>query len=257
MEMLDWGAWLSWWKPAVEILILWLVIYYALRFFEGTRASQVVRGIIVLAIAFLVFQRLNFVVIDWLFTKLFGFSVLALLVVFQPEIRQGLARLGQRHLFDNADREAQEPDTVLREILTATETFCKNKVGGLIVIAQHDPLSEYVKSGVPIDGRVTSELLETIFTPNSLLHDGGVIVQNGRIVAAGCLFPLSQKPDLSRVFGTRHRAGLGLSEETDAVVVVVSEERQDMALIHRGRMFKELSKEDMFSKIKEIMKTHA
>jgi diadenylate cyclase len=123
----------------------------------------------------------------------------------------------------------------------------------MIAIEKEDSLSGYIKSGEMVDGRASAGLLEAIFTPNNPLHDGGVIIQNGRIASAGCIFPLSQKQDLSRIFGMRHRAALGLSEETDALIFIVSEERQDIALVYRGRLYKEMGKEELFVKAKEIM----
>jgi diadenylate cyclase len=175
------------------------------------------------------------------------------LIIFQPELRQGLARLGQRNLFGTALKE-EEIDDMLQEVLSACETMCKLKLGALIVIENKNPLSEYIENGVVVDGKVSSELIEAIFTPKNPLHDGGIILQHGRIAAAACLFPLTQNQTLSRVFGTRHRAALGLSEETDALVIVVSEERQDMSLVHGAKLHKDLPREEMISRIKEILK---
>lgn len=245
-----------WWhplRPIIEIAILWFVIYHIMLFFEGSRAIQVLRGIVILLVAFFLFQTLNLLILNWLLTKLFAISVIAILVIFQPEIRQGLARLGQRHPFGTVLPE-EEWDYILREITRATENLRKDKLGALISLEKSDSLSPYIKNGVFVDARVSSEVIEAIFTPNNPLHDGGLIIQHGRIMAAGCLFPLTQNPDLSRVFGTRHRAALGLSEETDAIVIIVSEERQDVSLVYRGKLYKDLGQEDMIFKIKEIIK---
>lgn len=241
------------WKPVVEIFILWFVIYHIMLFFEGTRAIQVLRGIIILLIAFFLFQRLGLGVLDWLLTKLFAISVIAILIIFHPEIRHGLARLGQRNLFSPALRE-EELDYILSQLIKAAENLCKDKIGALIAIEKNDPLSAYIGTGVLVDARVSPDLIQTIFTPNSLLHDGGLIIQRGRITAAGCLFPLTQNQELSRVFGMRHRAALGLSEETDAIIIIISEERQDMSLAYRGKLYKDLGREEILSKIKEIIK---
>jgi diadenylate cyclase len=241
------------WKPVVEILILWFVIYHIMLFFEGTRAIQVLRGIIVLLLAFFLFEKLGLQVLDWLLTKLFGISVIAILIIFHPEIRQGLARLGQGHLFVTSLRE-EELDYVLKQIGDAAWNLAKEKVGALLAIEKNDPLAVYIESGVLIDGRVSSDLIQAIFTHNNPLHDGGLVIQQGRIIAAGCIFPLTQNMDLSRIFGTRHRAALGLSEETDAIMIIVSEERQDISIVYRGNLYKDLSKDEMFSKVKEILK---
>ena len=241
------------WEPIVEILILWFVIFQIILFFEGTRAIQVIRGIIILLCAFFLFQRLGLTVLDWLLTKLFGISVIAILIIFHSEIRQGLARLGQRHIFGVSLME-EEVDRMLKEIGNAVESLCREKRGALIVIEKNDSLTAYIETGVIIDAQMSSETIQIVFTPNGLLHDGGLIIQHGRITAAGCLFPLTQNQELSRIFGTRHRAALGVSEETDAIIIVVSEERQDRSLVYEGRMYKDLSKEELFTKIKEIIK---
>jgi diadenylate cyclase len=240
-------------KPVIEILILWFVIYQIMLFFEGTRAIQVLRGIVILLLCFFIFQKLDFKVLDWILTKLFGISVIAVLIIFHPEIRQGLARLGQRNLFGATLRE-EELESILKEIAQACEALAREKIGALIAIEKNDPLTSYTESGVMVDARVSADLIQAIFTPNNPLHDGGLIIQNGRVVAAGCLFPLTQSQELSRVFGTRHRAALGLSEETDAIILIVSEERRDISLVHRGRMLKDMSREEMLLKAKEIIK---
>lgn len=244
---------LSIWKPIVEILILWFVVYHIMLFFEGTRAIQVLRGIVILLVAFFLFQKLNLQILDWLLTKLFAISIIAILIIFHPEIRQGLAQLGRRHLFSTNLRE-EEWDYILKEIVNAAENLCQDKIGALIVIEKDDPLTDYIKSGILIDGRVSTDLIQAIFTPNNPLHDGGLIIQHGRIMAAGCLFPLTQNPDLSRIFGTRHRAALGLSAETDAIIIIVSQERQDVSLAYRGKLYRDLSQEDILLKMKEIIK---
>ena len=241
------------WKPALEIFILWFVIYHILIFFEGTRAIQVLRGIIVLLAAFFLFQKLGLETVDWLLTKMFTISVIAILVIFHPEIRQGLARLGKRHLFGTSQRE-EELDYALNQIIIAAENLCKEKAGALIAIENNDPLATYIESGVFIDARACAELIQTIFTPKNLLHDGGLIIQHGRIIAAGCLFPITQNQDLSRIYGTRHRAALGLSEETDAAIIIVSEERLDMSLVYKGRLYKDLSRQELLNKTKDIIK---
>jgi diadenylate cyclase len=241
------------WKPIVEVLILWFVVYHIMLFLAGTRALQVLWGIVILSVASILFQIAHLEILDWLLTKLFGLSILAILIIFHPEIRQGLARLGQRRLFSSVLRE-EELDYILKEIGKATETLAKEKFGALIAIERNDSLDAYIKSGVAVDGYVCQELIQAIFTPNNPLHDGGLIIQQGRIAASGCIFPLSQNQDLSRVFGTRHRAALGLSEETDAISIIVSEERRDVSLVYRGKLYKDLSREQVMSRAKEIMK---
>ncbi len=241
------------WKPILEILILWVVIYHVMLFFEGTRAIQVVRGIALILVAFFLFQKLGLERLDWLFRNFFATSIIALLIIFHPELRQGLARLGQKNIFVNSMDE-EDLDKMLKEIAKAASDLSGYKIGALIAIEKNDPLSGYVESGVLIDAKISSELIQAIFTPNNPLHDGALIIQRGRITSAGALLPLVQRFDIDRIFGTRHRAALGLSEETDAVIVVVSEERQDISLVYQGRLYNNLSHEDLFLKAKEIIK---
>jgi len=241
------------WKPILEICILWFIAYHILLLFVGSRARQIFLGIFILVILFLLSKILNLTTLDWLLTKLFTISVLAALIIFHPEIRQGLARLGQQHFFSVAIKE-EELDYVLKQLGKATDDLCKNKLGAIIAIENKDPLTVYLETGVVLDASVSSELIETVFALNTLLHDGGVIIRSGRIAAAGCIFPLTQNQDLSRVFGTRHRAALGLSEETDAVIIIVSEERQDVSLVYESMLYKDLSKEELFNKAKEFLK---
>ncbi len=240
-------------ESVIEIFILWFVIYHIILFFEGTRALQVLRGIVILLFAFILFQKLNLEVLNWILAKLFAISVIAILIIFHPEIRQGLARIGQRHRFSLPLKE-EELEVILRDVIKAAENLCKIKAGALVAIEKNDTLNTYAQSGVNVDASITSDLIETIFTPNSLLHDGGLIIQNRRISSAGCLFPITQSQDLSRIFGTRHRAALGLSEETDAIIIVVSEERQDMSLVYKSKLYKDLSREEIISRIKDIYK---
>lgn len=242
------------WKPLIEIAILWFVIYKIMLFFAGTKAVSALRGIILLLIAFFLFQRLNLNVLDWLLTKLFGVSVIALLIIFQPEIRRGLAQLGQRHIFSPLLQE-EEFGLTLKEVAGAAENLAKEKLGALIAIEKKDSLNSYIEEGVKIDATISSDLIQAIFTPNNPLHDGAIIIKHARIAAAGCLFPLLDTQDLSRIFGTRHRAALGLSEEADAIIIIISEERGDISLVYRGKLYKDLSKEDLVLNIKEITKT--
>lgn len=242
------------WKPITEILILWFFIYQIMMFFEGSRALQTLRGIIVLLFAFFVFQKFDFFVLSWLFEKLLGISVIAILIIFHPEIRIGLAQIGKKQIFKNT---LKDEDIVLitKQIVTACENLANIKLGALIAIEKEDTLAAYVQSAEIIDSRVSADLIQAIFTPNNPLHDGGLIIQRGRIAASGCIFPLTTNQDLNRVFGTRHRAALGLSEETDAILIVVSEERGDISIIYRKKFYKDLGSLQLETKIKELLKS--
>lgn len=242
------------WKPIIEITILWFLVYQIMLFFEGTRALQALRGIIILLLGFLIFKKFNFLVLSWLFEKLFGISVIALLIIFHPEIRMGLAQIGKRQLFKGSLKD-QQIVSFVRQIVDGCENLVKNKLGALIAIEKEDSLASYVQKGEVIDSCVSADLIEAIFTPNNPLHDGGLIISRGRIAGAGCIFPLTVNQELSRVFGTRHRAALGLSEETDAILIVVSEERKDVSIIYRKKFYKDLGPVQLEAKIKELLKT--
>ena len=245
---------LLYWKPITEVCILWFFIYHIILFFEGTRSLQVLRGIIMLLFVFFISQRFNFTVLDWLLKKLFGISVIAILIIFHPEIRQGLAQLGKRNIFRILTKD-EDDYSFVKQIVEACENLAANKLGGLIAIEKNDSLASYVQSGEIVDSRVSADLMQAIFTPNNPLHDGGLIIQHGRITAAGCIFPLAINQELNRVFGTRHRAALSLSEETDAILIVVSEERRDISIIYRKKFYRDLGVAELESKIKELIKT--
>ncbi len=194
---------------------------------KGTVAEQVTKGFIVIAVIAIISKGLNLDIINWLITRLLGISVIAILIIFQPEVRRGLARIGQFGVFTGEK-------VFISEIAKAAVVLSKKKNGALIAMEREVGLRRYVESGVEIDSKVTSELINTIFTPTTSLHDGGIIISGQRLEAAACLFPLTQNPHIPKTMGTRHRAALGLSEETDAVVLVVSEETGAISLAIEG-----------------------
>jgi len=229
---------LGYWETILEIFILWLVIYNIFLFLKDTAAEQVLKGIIIISVIVMITGSLNLVVINWLLTRLLAISVIAFLIIFQPEIRRGLARLGRLGMFTG-------DNIALNEIAKAARILSKKKIGALIAIQRETGLRKYVESGVSIDSTVTSELINTIFQPNTPLHDGGIIVSEQRVEAAACLFPLTQNPHIPKTTGTRHRAAIGLSEETDAVVVVVSEETGDVSVVIGGKIHNEIDQKDL------------
>lgn len=237
------------WKPLIEMAILWFIIYKLLVFIKGTRAVQVLRGIIIIIIIFFLTQKLGFDVINWIFTKLFALSVIAFLIVFQPEMRSGLARIGREKVFGSIITE----ERVIEEIAKSASMLSKKKIGAILAIQREVNLEPYTESGVSIDSNVTSELLNTIFMPNTPLHDGGVIIHGDRIIAAGCLFPLTQNPDVSKLLGTRHRAVIGLTEETDAVGVVVSEETGAVSIANAGKLTRDLDRERLINHLRALL----
>lgn len=221
------------WRSGVEIAILWVVIYYSYLYFRGTRGAKVLTGLLVLLLTLtLVSQLLKLQVIYWLIRSFTAFLVVALVVIFQPELRRALAALGSQHIFSTT---TQKKETI-EELAEATFELSNRQLGALIALERDTNVHAFAESGVLIDSEVTPELIVTIFHPRTPLHDGGLILRNDRILAAACIFPVSQRHDLDRNLGLRHRAGLGITEESDAIAIVVSEETGNVSICHRGRI---------------------
>jgi len=240
--------------PTLEIFILWIVYYRILVFFEGTRAFQVLKGISYLLMAFLFSQWLGFDTLNWLLTKFFAISIIAFLIIFQQELRQGLARLGQNHVF-HIGLEESEIVEIVEEITTSVYKLSKQKIGCLIAVQKETKLRTYIESGVPVDSRISSELIQSIFNPSAPLHDGGIITSGNRLVAASCLFPLSDNPNFSKIIGTRHRAALGITEQTDAIVVMVSEETGEISIASDGRFIPIANKDRLSTILRDLIVT--
>jgi diadenylate cyclase len=240
-------------KAVVEILILWVVFYRIIMFLKDTRAAYLIRGIVLLGLAFIVFQRFELNTLNWILTKLFALSLIGLFVIFQPELRQGLIRLGKGSVFYTGFKE-EEAEAVLREVTSAVAALAKKQVGALIAVQRELGLRNYIESGTRLDAMITSELVQSIFNENSPLHDGGVIIIGDRIASAGSLFPLSDNPELDKALGMRHRAGVGLSEETDAIVIIVSEETGKISLAISGRLTRNLNKDELVTILKGLLK---
>jgi diadenylate cyclase len=230
------------WRPAVEILILAAGIYYVLMFLRGTRAAPVVVGFLALVMSlFAAAALLNLQVLGWLLGAGTAFIAFAALIIFQPEIRRLLARVGSLPMFQSTREQRENIEVVIQ----AAERLAEARIGALIALERTVNLQEAVEVGIPVDCEATPEMLETIFFPNNAVHDGGVIVRGDRIACAACIFPLTQRTDLNKSLGTRHRAAIGLSEETDAVVVVVSEETGAISYAHRGHLQRGVTLEEL------------
>jgi diadenylate cyclase len=230
------------WRAALEILILAVVIYYAFRFLRGTRGWPVVIGFVVLLLALaLVTTLLKLQVLRWLLGTFSAFLAVAVLVIFQPELRRMLAELGNLPLFASAREQRESIEVIIQTV----ERLADVKIGALIAIEQSIQLQGAVESGIRVDCDATPEMLETIFFPNNAIHDGGVIIKGDRIAYAACIFPLTQRQDLNKSLGTRHRAAIGLSEETDAVIVVVSEETGMLSHAYKGQLVRGVSLEEL------------
>jgi diadenylate cyclase len=229
------------WRPMVEITILTVAIYYVLIFVRGTRGWPVVIGFVVMLCLAFLSDILKLEVLSLFLQTFFAASAFAALVIFQPELRRMLAELGNLPLFNTA-REQRENIEV---IIQAVERMADVRIGAIIAVQQSIQLQDVVESGVQVDCEATPEMLETIFFPNNAIHDGGVIMIGDRIAFAACIFPLTQRQDLAKSLGTRHRAAIGLTEETDAVVVVVSEETGAISYAYKGHLVRNVTAEEL------------
>ncbi len=238
-------------RAMLEIAIIWFLLYRLMIFIRGTRVIPLLRGIVVLFLLFLLTNLLGLGVINWILTKLFAISVIGFLIIFQPEIRRGLSQIGQTYFFEMFSPLIEEG--VVNKVSQSLSSLAQKRIGALVAFERNIGLKNYAESGVRLDAVVTAETLTTIFSPLGPLHDGGVIIKGGRLIAAGCLFPISSKPDLDRRFGTRHRAALGLSEETDAVVVVVSEETGKIVIAQGGELITDFEGKDFSFMLKNIL----
>ena len=226
------------WRDILEILLVAAVIYRVLRFLTGTRALQILLGLLVLVVIYIAAFLLKLTMITYLLGVVFTYGAFAAVVVFQPELRHALARLGQSPLVRVFT--TISPSEVAEEVAEAVQRLSRNGTGAIIAVEREASLADYVESGTPMQATVSAELLATIFSPYAPLHDGAVLIRGDQIIGAGCILPLTQFPVNDKSLGTRHRAALGLSEETDAFVLVVSEETATISLAHDGVLLRNL-----------------
>jgi len=236
------------WQDLIEILIVAAVFYRILVLLAGTRAIQMLLGLLLLVGMYFLARILNLDLLRSLLETLFEFGAIAALVVFQPELRSALAHLGENRIWRRFFSRL-EASNVAEEIAEAAEELARGKIGAIIAVEREVGLGEYANSGTKLQARVSASLLNTIFTPYSPLHDGAVLIRGDMIVAAGAILPLTQFPVSDKSMGTRHRAALGLSEETDALVIVVSEETSQISIALRGRLERGVDRERLVEAI--------
>lgn len=238
------------WRPAVEIIILSIGIYFSLKFIRGTRGAPVVYGFVLLVLSLTVVAYfLKLEVLSWLIRSFVAFAAVAILIIFQPEFRRILAELGTHPLFTSNHEQRENIEVIIQ----TAERLSEVRIGALMAIEQSINLQLATESGLPVDCEATPEMLETIFFPNNALHDGGVILKGDRIAFAACIFPLTQRQDLNPSLGTRHRAAIGLSEETDALVVVVSEETGSISYAYKGQLHRGVTAEQLRSFLTSVL----
>src|SRR5688500_18562687 len=230
-----------WWRPLVEIAVLATAIYYILIFVRGTRGWPIVIGFVVMTGLAFFSQMLKLEVLALLLQTFFAASAFAAVVIFQPELRRMLAELGNLPLFNTAREQRENIEVIIQSM----ERMSEVRIGAIIAIQQSIQLQDVVESGIVVDCEATPEMLETIFFPNNAIHDGGVIMIGDKIAFAACIFPLTQRQDLAKSLGTRHRAAIGLTEETDAVVVVVSEETGGISYAYKGHLVRNVTAEEL------------
>lgn len=244
-----WKTW-DWVRDAVDILIVAYVIYTAILLIRGTRAVQMLVGLFIVVLAYFVAQAFGLVTLNWLLTNVINYLVLIIIILFQNDIRRALTQVGRSPFFSQGNIAAP---AVLEEVVMASVLMANRRIGALIVFERRTGLMNYVEIGVTLDAEVSKELLLSVFSPRTPLHDGAVIVQDGRVAAAGCFLPLTVNPEVPKSLGTRHRAALGLAEETDAVVVVVSEETGTISLVVEGEIRRNLDSADLRGALQELM----
>lgn len=237
----------------IDVLLVALVIYQFLALIKGTRASLMLIGVVTVALVFYLARMGELYTLNWLITTLLPYAVFALIVVFAPEIRQALTRLGRRVTLSRA---MSSEEDAYDDIVLASNLFAQNQTGALIVIEREIGLRTYIESGVPMDAHLSYDLLATVFRPSAPLHDGAVIVQGDRIAAAACFLPLSMNPVLSTQLGTRHRAGIGITEETDAIAVIVSEETGAISLAVGGKIERDISVEQLRERLGALLRRY-
>ena len=237
----------------IDILLVAFIIYEFLALIRGTRAALILVGVSVVILAFYFSRVGQLTTLNWLISRVLPYAAFALIVIFAPEIRQALARLGRRLTFARTSDSAVD---AYDDIVMATNLFSQNQTGALIVIEREIGLRTYVESGVALDAQLSYDLLATIFRPSAPLHDGAVIIRGDRISAAACFLPLSMNPVLSTQLGTRHRAGIGITEETDAIAVIVSEETGSISLAVAGTIERDISVEQLRDRMGTLLRRY-
>ncbi|MGE4263439.1 MAG: diadenylate cyclase CdaA [Desulfovibrio sp.] len=237
------------WREVLDILLVAGIYAYIIHLVRGTRAVAVIYGLVLVLLVYYLSNELGLYSLNWLLTNFLGSIVLIVIILFQGDLRRALAQMGAGRFW----KKAQLSDAIVDELAQAVLALAKAKVGALIVIERYEPLGDVAERGVPMDAVITASLLSTIFQVGTPLHDGAVIIRRGRIAAAGCILPLSSKLKAQSLFGTRHRAALGISEESDSLSIVVSEERGTVSIAMSGRLTTSLNDQRLRRVIKNAL----
>ena len=242
----------------IEIIFIAVLVYYIMDWFKKTRAWTLIKGILILVVFMGIAALFEFNTLLWIFQNTIREGIIAIIIIFQPEFRRALEQLGRKKflsgLFDNEEKESERKldKKAMNEITKAVFAMAEVKTGALIVLEQEVRLGDYERTGISVDAEITSQLLINIFEHNTPLHDGAVLVRNNRIVSATCYLPLSDNLDINKAYGTRHRAALGISEVSDSITIVVSEETGAVSLAHNGVLYRGLSREEFVNRIDDL-----
>jgi len=245
MQFADFTLW-KYLASIVDIALVWYVIYKLINVIRGTKAVQLLKGILVILLVRVVGQWLGLTTLSWMMQQAINWGFLAIIIIFQPELRRALEQLGRGRFFSRSSTPDDDNQEKMVEAITkATDYMAKRRIGALISIERETGMGDYIETGIQLNSNISSELLINIFIPNTPLHDGAVIIQKSNVSAAACYLPLSESPFISKELGTRHRAALGISEVTDSVTVVVSEETGGISLTKNGELHRDVSLEEL------------
>ncbi len=240
---------LSYLANIIDILLVWFVIYKLIMVIRGTKAVQLLKGITVIVVVRIISNFLGFSTLQWLMDQALTWGFLAIIIIFQPELRRALEQLGRGKLFSRSGIDDEEEHAKMIEaVVKSVQYMAKRRIGALISIERETGMGDYIETGIPLHAKVSSELLINIFIPNTPLHDGAVILQKSQVSAAACYLPLSESPFISKELGTRHRAALGISEVTDSITIIVSEETGSISVTKNGELHRDLEPE-LFSEL--------
>ncbi|MFZ7946961.1 diadenylate cyclase CdaA [Neobacillus sp. 19] len=245
MQFADFTVW-KYLASIVDIVLVWYVIYKLINVIRGTKAVQLLKGILVILLVRVVGEWLGLTTLSWMMQQAINWGFLAVIIIFQPELRRALEQLGRGRFFSSSrTQDDDNQEKTVEAILKATDYMAKRRIGALISIERETGMSDYIETGIQLNSNISLELLINIFIPNTPLHDGAVIIQRNNVSAAACYLPLSESPFISKELGTRHRAALGISEVTDSVTVVVSEETGNISLTKNGELHRDLKLEEL------------
>jgi uncharacterized protein (TIGR00159 family) len=241
------------WQDGIDLGIITFLIYRLLQILRGTRAMQMVIGLAIVMAAFVLSRALGLFTLNWILDNFLGSIILVIIVIFQSDIRRALTQVGTAPLF-GAERMIQRRDDIIEDIVQAVVVLAAKRFGALIVLQREVGLNEYMEIGTRLDARVSRELMESVFQPHSPMHDGALVIQRGRVTAARCVLPLSTNPNLRKTWGTRHRAAIGVTEETDAVAIVVSEQEGTIALVVGGNVTENIDSTRLRGALRELVR---